>query len=305
MSVTSILNYNNHSFKNYRAALAKYPIPKLDLEKYEIKAKPQTQNYSLIGTAFDYLLRFTIERNFKASVVSSNWIAENTVSFFEENQSVIFGKYNFHASKNLLDKNKVFSKDISSRFKFVKDIFFYRYVYKKKPLDVDILKECLFLAKLDYLFRAGYHNRDSVDFFSESDLDVSDLKSLIEICPIEIFKPKKIVILNPTFGESSSLVGGADADFIIDDTLVDIKATKKMKITRPYFNQLLTYYLLSLIEKTEKRSTLTINKLSLYFARYGYSIRIPVNTIASQESFLASIDILKSDLWNSKKRGNT
>ncbi|MCF6351744.1 MAG: hypothetical protein L3J06_01920 [Cyclobacteriaceae bacterium] len=299
MSVTSILKYENSAFKKYRDALAKYPIPKFDSEKYKIRAKPRTTNYPLIGTAFDYLLRFTIERNFKASVISSSWVAENTVNFFKKNNSINFENYNFHASKALLDKNKLFSKDISSRFKFVKDIFFYRYVYKKKPLDVDILKGCLFLAKLDYLYRTGYQNRDAVDFFSESDLDVSDLESLIEICPIEIFKPKKSIILNPTFGKASTMVGGADADIIVDDTLIDIKVTKEMKITRPYFNQLLTYYILSLMEKTEKRSTITIDKLSLYFARYGYSIRILVKGIASKESFLDLLEILKFDLSNS------
>ena len=41
----------------------------------ELKAPPQTKNYSLVGTAFDYLLRFHIE-NLNANSITSPWVAE-------------------------------------------------------------------------------------------------------------------------------------------------------------------------------------------------------------------------------------
>ncbi|RLJ00615.1 MAG: hypothetical protein DRP08_06425 [Candidatus Aenigmatarchaeota archaeon] len=53
----------------------------------------------------------------------------------------------------------------------------------------------------------------------------------------EYFKPKKICILNPTFGRASELVHGADCDLVIDDTIIDIKTTQETKFRRDYFSQ--------------------------------------------------------------------
>src|SRR2546428_8966358 len=44
----------------------------------EIKAPPQTQNYPLVGTAFDYLLRFHIER-LNPNSITRDWVAEDGV----------------------------------------------------------------------------------------------------------------------------------------------------------------------------------------------------------------------------------
>ncbi len=298
MSITSILNYSNPKFKEYRSELAKYPIPKYKLKKFELKAEPQSKNYAIVGTAFDYLLRFTIERNFTAFIESREWVAESAVDFLTNNSSITFDSLDTGSHEALLKKNKQFSKEIFSRFKYVKEIFYYSYVNKHKTIDIDLIMGCLFLAKLDALVRSGYWNLYSIDFFYESEADVSDMKYLIEICDINIFKPKNKLILNPVFGEASSLVGGADADIILDDILIDIKVTKELKITRNYYNQLISYYLLHLIEKSKQRTELVINKLGFYFARYGCLLLIPIDKIGTTESFLSVIDVLKKNLNN-------
>lgn len=62
MSVTSILNYSNKQFKDFRTLLEElFPIPKFE-SGANIKVEPVTKNYGLIGTAFDYLLRFSLEK---------------------------------------------------------------------------------------------------------------------------------------------------------------------------------------------------------------------------------------------------
>jgi len=51
-----------------------FSLPKIDL-KADLKAPPITTNYSLVGTAFDYLLRFYIKRH-NPSARTSEWVAE-------------------------------------------------------------------------------------------------------------------------------------------------------------------------------------------------------------------------------------
>jgi DNA integrity scanning protein DisA with diadenylate cyclase activity len=83
------------------------------------------------------------------------------------------------------------------------------------------------------------------------------------------------------------MVGGADADLIIDDMLVDIKTTKSLELSKDYFHQLIgyltLYYLNGVIER--KKSLPEINKLAIYFSRFSYLYVIQVESVASYEKF--------------------
>ena len=46
-------------------------------------------------------------------------------------------------------------------------------------------------------------------------------RNLLPIIEPSTFKSTGVVILNPGFGLASALVGGADADLLIDDLLID------------------------------------------------------------------------------------
>ena len=61
---------------------------------------------------------------------------------------------------------------------------------------------------------------------------MEDLLSMLEIVPFGSLLHKKTVLLNPTFEESSVLVGGADADLIAGDLLIDFKVTKMARCPR-------------------------------------------------------------------------
>ncbi|MCS7083670.1 MAG: hypothetical protein NZL90_01635 [Aquificaceae bacterium] len=80
--------------------------------------------------------------------------------------------------------------------------------------------------------------------------------------------------MNPTFGEGSSIVGGADADLVIDDMIVDIKVTKHLKFAQGYYNQLVGYFVLSKIDsvyaKDDERIATDIKRVAIYYARHGY-----------------------------------
>lgn len=62
---------------------------------------------------------------------------------------------------------------------------------------------------------------------------MAKLRALLEILRGSLSKhfiDSKGCILNPAFGEAAALVGGADADLMIDNTLIDLKTTKKTAV---------------------------------------------------------------------------
>ena len=149
--------------------------------------------------------------------------------------------------------------------------------------DDELLKSALLLAGLDPIFRAGV-GQEYIGLID--DQDVQDLRNLISATDFQIFKAEKYCLLNPSFGKASSLVGGADADLVIDGTIIDIKTAKKLELTRDYINQLIGYYTLYTLGGVNgERCSPEISKLAIYFARYAYLHVIEINEIISQESF--------------------
>jgi hypothetical protein len=76
--------------------------------------------------------------------------------------------------------------------------------------------------------------------------------------------------LNPTFA-ASRLLGGADADLILDGTLFDVKTSKRVRPQRPELWQLAGYVLADLDDQHH------VDAVGLYFARYGSSISWPLD----------------------------
>jgi hypothetical protein len=79
------------------------------------------------------------------------------------------------------------------------------------------------------------------------------------------------------FISASELVGGADGDFFIDGTLVDIKVNKYLEMGRYVFNQIFGYFCLSCLGGIDGcRGKVTC--VAVYFARYGILHRLPVTS---------------------------
>ena len=259
--------------------------PNVKLEG-EILAIPQTKNYSLVGTAFDYLVRFYIKYK-KPDAISDNWVAENGLELLK----LYSGKY-----VHLIDLEKKTKKlilnedsDINSNDPKYKDLEIaeknfkdaklnYKSYLKSGKITKELIKSTIHLAQLDFVYRSGR----SV-FPDIVDQDILDLDNLIKI-----FKDKKLfsknstIYLNPTFGEASHLVGGADADLIINDTLIDIKTTKFLKFDQKMYNQIIGYYLLSKIGKINGVNKIKINTIGIYFSRHGLLYTLPVSVIENK-----------------------
>ena len=148
--------------------------------------------------------------------------------------------------------------------------------YKKYLIDGtvsdDLLKSCIFLAQLDEYLRS----RRILDDLghAESD-DLNDLRNLYKLLTVENFECKKKGFLNPTFGDASSLVGGADTDLIIDNKLIDLKTTKNYRFSLNMWLQLVGYYVLSILGCVDgNKGYIKLNKLCIYYSRHGKLLEV-------------------------------
>ena len=110
----------------------------------------------------------------------------------------------------------------------------YQTYLKDGILSDDILRMAILLAKIDPIYRAGYvdQNINVVD-----NRDIQDLRNLINLVDKNSFIANKMCLLNPTFGKASVLVGGADADIVIDNQIIDFKTTKFLQLKGNDFHQ--------------------------------------------------------------------
>ena len=83
------------------------------------------------------------------------------------------------------------------------------------------------------------------------------------------------IALNPTFSGSTD-VGGADADLILDDCLVEIKVTVKAEIQKLHLYQLLGYVLLDYADEY------ALEKAGFYMARQGQLFNWPINELVER-----------------------
>lgn len=254
MSLTSFLK-----IPNVRAKFAEtfpFKAPKLS---GDLLAPSQTKNYSLIGTAFDYLLRFQIER-LNPNTLKRSWVAESGVEL-ARNQPKEYKKLN--AILNAI-KNGPYSDFI-----------------KTGNLSESLFASTIVLAKLDMIVRIG---RVEPNLMNYQDKDILDLKNLLSIVDNSFFVSNFFCSINPIFNDASLLVGGADADMIIDDTLIDIKTVKDLKFQKDHYHQLIGYYILSKIGKVDGMKH-DLKNIGIYFSRYGILHTIPVSQFKENPNF--------------------
>lgn len=253
MSLTSVLQERDvrEKFKE------QFIKPKIKLRK-EILAPPRTQRYSLVGTAFDYLFRFYIKYH-NPQAIERQWVADIAAQV-----SIPDGNFGHFEIQQILERAHAIYAD---------------YLATGEMID-EVLEVVLLLAQLDLVYRVGRLDEDLGNVDKE---DIADLRALISLVHPDTFKAKTICLLNPTFGEASQLVGGADADLVIDDLLLEIKTTKKLDLSLDHFLQLVGYYVLYRIGSMNNApQQLAIQRLGVYFSRYGELCIIPVADVVDE-----------------------
>jgi hypothetical protein len=216
-----------------------------------------------VGTAFDYLLRFLLRRINPDTIRDRRWVAEVAVQLLpEDNQST---------AQQIIEEAK------SARETFV----------ESGTLRRETLDAVLRLAHLDVVVRTRSDGSDGLPSSDPvSEVDLEDLRQLYEVVPRDQFETKRLCFLNPTFGKASALVGGADADLVVDETLIDVKTVKDSSLTRDAFNQLLGYYTLHVIggvggldPKPE------INRIGVYFSRHAHLYTVDLERVIDRSTY--------------------
>ena len=152
-----------------------------------------------------------------------------------------------------------------------------------------LARYCFVLSLLEEGFRAPVDD-NSLLFVDGPKRTVAELLSIAEpdwvddLCSMSwLFYDRyqhilsERVILNPNF-DGSPDVGGADADLILDNRLIDIKATINPRISRLILYQILGYAILDYSDKYR------IDKVGFYFPRQGETIQWPVSDLLKELS---------------------
>jgi hypothetical protein len=234
--------------EKFRLAITR---PKGKLNK-PILAPPLTKNYQLVGIAFDYLLRFYLER-INAGAKTFDWAAEEGVILLEP----------FEGTSDKYEKAK-------SHLDGARNL--YQLYIQDGVLTDELISAALCLAHLEGSRRSGIFNE--ADLLTSDERDIADLRQLMSLVREQDFSSRKACYLNPTFGSTRS-----NADLIIDDKLIDIKTTKHLVLDRQHLHQLVQYYILLSLEGIDAarkhpvnyfEEECEVNQICIYFSRYGY-----------------------------------
>lgn len=256
MSLTSLLK-SGEARSRFGAAFPKTPMT----AEPELVAPVQTERPGHVGTAFDYLFRFTLRRLNPENVQGEKWTAEVALRLL-----------------NGADAKR--GASAINEAKAARDAY-----VSSGDVTLHLLEACLELARLDVAARTrGQYDIGQIDAVRPEDLD--DLRRLHETIPTDRFRAENLCLLNPTFGKASGLVGGADADVLVDDLLLDIKTVQDASFSRNMLNQLVGYYTLHVIEGIgglDPRPA--IRRIGVYFSRHAYLHVVDLEDVIDRSTY--------------------
>ena len=229
-----------------------------------------------MGTAFDYAFRFEIERVTRTPT-KRRWVAETAVALYES----IFGRD---------ARERAARRALAAARGYVES-----YVKQRSVRDrhrSELAHHCSVLAGIDPFFRAG---PAALPFrLKPSRQAVADVAALLACAPVYTLLREGRATLNPVFGTASAAIGGADADAIFGDLLVEIKTTRDSIVERWMVRQLVGYALLAHAERKRDPGIPRVTRVGIYFARFAYLLVLPPITATEQELNDASAGLLAS-----------
>lgn len=235
---------------------------------------PRSGRPALLGAAFDYLFRFEVHRR-ALGAEGRSWVAEQAPAML---RAAAEGEIELEVADGsgppmYLPPPGGFRRAAKRAEKVLDEARCaaaeYALTGSPDPDAVRVLAaHALRLARLDLVLRAGIFDTRLTE---AAPADVEDLLALLGVLPFERLLPRgdARVLLNPIFGEAGESVGGADADFIAGDMLVDLKTTKVPVIRTEHLDQLLGYFMLARRARRTERRFPIVRHAALYFARHA------------------------------------
>lgn len=225
-------------------------VPKVD-PPLLVRVSPGEGLPQLVGSGFDYALRFGLQARFFCVALGQ------TAAEVGAGLGVSFGHSPDDVSNAVLEARDA--------------IEVAREGAAGTELTSDVAAACLRLAAFESIYRSG-----RPDGFTRhpAATEVAELRALFEIVPWEEFAPEERIHLNPTFGEGSEAVGGAGADLVLDDTMIEVKTVARSRLSPKIIRQLLCYAVLARRFGLDGDDSSTeITELGVYFARAGSLVR--------------------------------
>jgi hypothetical protein len=250
-----------------------------------LQVEPRSNRYTTVGTAFDYLLRFELQRR-APHAVAQRWAAEFAADRLwqkTDSGSVVLWDELFTACRLAPEEAGRRVHAVVENARAALDTHLRTKMPKHAEL-ADLAAHAIRLAKLDPVIRA-FRPLDP-DFEVADREDVDDLLAMLAVVPFDSLLRSDVVLLNPHFGESSELVGGADVDLIAGDVLVDFKTTKKGEVAARDLDQLLGYYLLARNQHRVDTGFPEIRQVGLYYCRHGSLWVLDVSTWVTHPEFV-------------------
>ncbi|BDV02121.1 MAG: hypothetical protein HPAVJP_0100 [Candidatus Hepatoplasma vulgare] len=235
-------------------------IKDIKLNKFKIKHLPNHKSYSLFGIISDYLIRYLFLKKIK-----ENYLVESDdfINKLTETTEEIIAYKSFNILINYssyYDPDNIQEKEFS-KFKERLNEEISNYLFKNEKDLFELFKTIYILSISDIIFRVGKKEYilNSLNNFLEFEEFLSnknnkkydnlfeDFKNIYENLNILLKNDLKIknFKLNPSLGlTESNILIKADADLILEDTLVEIKTSKDPNVKNDYLEQLLIYVLL-------------------------------------------------------------
>lgn len=271
MSLTEIL-----SRPDIAAEFNKYirvPVVQSSAASKMIAPPRSHSSYALVGTAFDYCLRFCLAACNQRVISEQPWVAEIAVKLLEDEEEELPPGLSLEQSR----KGVARAREL------------YREFLETKVFTRQLARAALFPAALDKAYRTGPETVVISYLRQPLRYEVQDCMRLVRAVPQTMLTATHRVALNPTFGEASALVRGADADVVVDETLIDIKTTKYYQVTATQLHQLVGYRIL-LAACEESGSTALgepiITHGAIYFSRHAKLERFPYSELIDRRDFL-------------------
>jgi hypothetical protein len=101
--------------------------------------------------------------------------------------------------------------------------------------------------------------------------------------------------LNPGFGPHGRRLGGADADLIADDTVIELKVWRRCLVERDHARQLAGYAALARVARREAGLPL-VRQVAIWFARHGWLYRFPLPRGLQLADYRRVVDAL-AEAW--------
>lgn len=148
----------------------------------------------------------------------------------------------------------------------------------------------LILGGFDVVFRSG--RADQV-FREPAPSEVDELAALFEIVPWDGFRPSRRLVVGPSFGEGSRALGGADADLIRDDAVVEIKTMAEASVPVSAVRQGVCYALLAnRFGVNGEGAGEPIARVEFYLARGGALVGAPLSAMIAAEDRDAALELI-------------